>query len=307
MNRSTAATWKALVTGESGVIRDASNDAGRLDLRGLHLSKPETSKIMGEGSIEISELSEVTEVRDRSWKRLDFSNSILPSLRFFNTTIDDCNFENCELNDLRMWGTKLVDVSFRGADMRKSALGPFNNRTANSFERVDFSFSDLRGTTYQSANFHQCEFFNSCLRKVDFQGSIFVNCAFKGELREVLFYSKGFGLDAAPRNEMDTVDFSGASLRWCAFRGLNLDKVIFPNDADHIVVEDYPELIDRLLNLFGGRPNPGYRSLTAVLTDARKWLGPKQNIGLFNRNDLIDMLGVPGEEEVSEIIRQFSI
>ena len=44
---------------------------------------------------------------------------------------------------------------------------------------------------------------------------------------------------------MVNVDLSRAKLRWVEFRGLDLDTVRFPDDEDHLILNDYPRsLID---------------------------------------------------------------
>jgi uncharacterized protein YjbI with pentapeptide repeats len=97
----------------------------------------------------------------------------------------------------------------------------------------------MRRTVYKAAVFEQCLFCGTKLAHVDFQGSNFVDCIFRGELRDVMFYRHAFRGEEFPPNEMIDVDFTGASLRDVGFRGLVLDRVRFPKDDDHIVIRNF--------------------------------------------------------------------
>jgi hypothetical protein len=58
-------------------------------------------------------------------------------------------------------------------------------------------------------------------------------------------------------------------------------------------------VIDELLRKFGSRLEPEWRRLIAVLSDARRWLGPRQRVGVFNKDDLLEMVG---EANIDELI-----
>jgi pentapeptide repeat protein len=164
----------------------------------------------------------------------------------------------------------------------------------NTFQKVDFTGADLRQTAYVSAGFVSCLFKNTRLNKVNFQGSTFMDCSFEGELREVCFNRKGFGADALPPNEMLRVDFSRAQLRSVEFRGLDLGDVYFPTDPDHILLNEYPQTLDRLLQSLRGRTDMASKKLAAAIGVDRKWAGPRQRRGILNKNDLLEIGGEDG-------------
>jgi uncharacterized protein YjbI with pentapeptide repeats len=167
---------------------------------------------------------------------------------------------------------------------------------------VDFTGADMRGTMYGAAEFLRCKFNRAKLKKVDFQSSTFTDCSFEGELRGVLFYRTGFRCERFPPNEMKRVDLRRAKLRWSEFRRLDLDEVLFPEDDDHIVVESFPETLERLLAYFRGRSDFGSRKLTARFELDKKWLGSRQRIGVLNKQDLMESVGEEGLETVLQII-----
>jgi uncharacterized protein YjbI with pentapeptide repeats len=213
-------------------------------------------------------------------------------------------FDGCELHDLRVWRTEFSNVTFRSADLREAVLGGTSKEdsTRNSFHDVDFTRADMRGSVYGAAEFVRCKFNHAKLNKVDFQSSTFVDCSFEGELREVVFNSRGYKGERFPANEMKRVDLRRAKLRSTEFRGLDLSDVLLPEDDDHIVVENYPETLDRLLAYFGGRSDLSSRALTIHFEHDKKWLGPRQKVGLLNKHDLVKWGGEDGFEAVMRII-----
>jgi hypothetical protein len=134
------------------------------------------------------------------------------------------------------------------------------------------------------------------------QSSAFTDCSFEGELREVMFCQRGFKGELFPPNEMKRVDLKRAKLRWSEFHELDLDDVLLPTDEDHIVVENYPEILDRLLVFFHGRPDVGSSALAAIFENRKRWLGARQSVGVFNKRDLIETAGKDGLEAVMKII-----
>src|SRR5262249_23755691 len=156
----------------------------------------------------------------------------------------------CSCQDWRLWSTAISDTSFRLTDLRYSALGGVHGGSRNSYRHIDFTKADLRRTAYTSAEFVACMFRDTRLEKVNFAGSTFVDCTFEGQLNEVCFNQYAFGEEGLPPNEMQRVDFSQAELRAVEFRGLDLRDVHFPKDEDHIVLNNYGQTLDRLVEAF---------------------------------------------------------
>src|SRR5260370_23178393 len=206
--------WDRLVRGKSLHDLGIAQREGRLDLRNLHVQEPRAARTQRKSVADITTLEGVTEIRGVNWRSLDFSSSQLPGLRLFGCNISDCVFDECRFHDLRAWGTSFSNVSFRSADLHGAVLGGVQDGRRNIFKNVNFTFTDLRKTVYVAAEFSGCKFKNARLDKVDFQSSTFENCSFEGELREVIFYGKGFKEDSFRRNQMNGLDFSHAKLGW---------------------------------------------------------------------------------------------
>jgi uncharacterized protein YjbI with pentapeptide repeats len=294
--------WKRLIRGKPlhGLNLPIKN--GRVDLRSLHLPEPYEAQKVRTTVADVVTLGGITTIRGGEWKSIDFSSSQLPSLRLFDCKITDCVFDRCYCRDWRVWGTAFIDTTFKATDLRSAVLGGVIEGRRNSFRNVDFSSADLRQTVYEAAEFIRCIFSNSKLDKVDFETSTFVDCSFEGELREVIFNSRGFGGEAYPANQMTRVDFRHARLRWSEFHGLDLDNVYFPEDDEHIVVQNFPEVIDRALKFFGARSDVGSKQIAAVLQNDKRWLGRHQKVGILNKADLREMAGEEGIRDMLAII-----
>jgi uncharacterized protein YjbI with pentapeptide repeats len=296
--------WERLIHGKLLGEADVPKVGGRFDLRNLHVADPHAVKTVRTPIAEVTVLGGITSIEGAGWQSIDFSYSQMPGLRLSDCQIRDCVFDRCRMDDLRIWSTDFADVSFRSADLRGAVLGGTseNDGRRNSFRDVDFTAADMRGTIYGAAEFVRCKFNRAKLDKVDFQSSTFTDCSFEGELRGVLFYRRGFKGELFPPNEMKRVDFRRAKLRWSEFRGLDLDDVLFPADEDHLIVENYPGTLDRLLTYFRGRSDLGSRSLVRIFELDKKWLGSHQKVGVLNKHDLLEAAGEDGLQAVMKII-----
>lgn len=286
----------------------------RLDLRGANLSALGVERHFGaplpvqaHGSIGklaglVQPCAVPLSLRGIELCDMDFSGSHLGGIRFFNCTIRNCVLDNASCDGWRMWATSVSDSSFSSTSLRGASLGGVLDDETNRFENVRFIRTDMRGTAHGSAPFVGCTFDKADLTKVDFQGSRFTRCVFHGELREVFFYDRAFRGERFPPNTMDGVDFGSASLRHVVFRRLNLDHVKFPADSEHLVLSNYPAALDYALAQLRG-DDVSSRMMRAYLGDCRKWIGPKQTVGVFNRLDLLELFGEEGRARIERLLR----
>jgi uncharacterized protein YjbI with pentapeptide repeats len=295
-----AGVWERLLGGKSLEGLDLPMRTGRVDLGGIVVPDPTVMRRYVVASAHVSELGDLLVIRDAHWKGIDFSGARLASLRFFDSTIEDCSFEGAKCQDWRIWGTTVLNTSFHSADLRKAALGGVEKGRRNSFRQIDFTKADLRQSAYVSCDMIGCRFVETKLSKVDFQGTVFVDCTFEGELDEVLFYRQAFRGEAFPANEMRGVDLRRARLKHVEFRGLDMSEVLWPEGADHLIVEDYPATLDRALQAIKGRNDLASKRLGVVLSMKRKWAGPRQKLGVLSKPDLIE---AGGPEAVAELLR----
>lgn len=286
-----AELWERLIAKGGLSDADAAKIDGRYDLRGARVSAPEGRGRREVGPHAVSELSGLTVVRGAHWKGIDFSDSRLPSLRFFDSIIEDCRFDRTTCDDWRLWNTKVVKTTFNDADLGGAALGGVEGDKRNAYVEVEFIGTDLRRTVHVSSTMSHCRFENAKLDKVDFQGTVFDGCTFEGPLNDVLFYRHAFRGEAFPPNEMRDVDLSKARLRYVEFRNLDMERVTWPQDPDCVVLEDYREALDHLIRFLQNRSEAGAKKAAASLAFKRKWAGPDQRRGILNLADLRDVGG----------------
>ena len=276
--------WAHLVRGEPFNRRDLPQVDGRLDLRGL----------VTEG---------VTRVEGALWENIDFSEAGLPRLQLFRTTIRNCRFVNAKCRSWGMWGNTIEDTSFAKADLRDAGIGGIDGGRWNVLRRVDFAQTDLRGAMPGPATFGHCTFDRAKLKKVEFRGSQMVDCQFIGPLEEVIFGSRAPRDTTTPPNQMIDVDFSRAQFRMVGFEKLALDRVIWPDDDEHIVVDDYPAVVDRILARLEGQDDVRARSVLGLYSWHKKWLVPEQEKGVVSLWDLRKYGGQAMVDEILPLLR----
>lgn len=296
--------WDRLIRGNPLDGLGLNSVEGRIDLRNLELPDPSVVRKFQFHSIPFAEIQPGAVFRNVKWQNLDFSNSRLQGLRFFDGEIENCRFDNCQIQGLRWWGMKISNTNFTGANLQKSALGGVYEGKRNSYCRVDFTRTDLRQTAYIAASFDHCVFRDAKLEKVNFQTSTFRDCRFEGDVVGVTFYSRGFEGEAYPANEMINVDFRRANLRNVEFRGLTLDRVQLPTDDDHIIIRNYRVALDKAIAALQQRNDMSSRKLKAYLGVYRKWAVPEQVQGVLNLNDLLEIGGTEGMNRARELLQR---
>jgi hypothetical protein len=101
------------------------------------------------------------------------------------------------------------------------------------------------------------------------------------------------------------VDFSRAKLRDVEFRGLTLEQVRLPDDADHIVINDFAGVLDKLVSAFAQQSDETARILAVYLSAYRKGTIPGAR-GVLNKLD-IEEIGADAVERVVRLVREFSL
>ena len=235
---------------------------------------------------------------------IDFTGAKLAHLRFFNSRITDCCFDDAQCEDWRLWATDISDTTFIAAELDSAVLGPWYEGRGNTYESVNFCRADMSRLNSFTATYRDCDFSHAKLEKIDFQSSSFIRCRFAGELREVIFWDHGFKTGKPNPNPMEDVDFRQAKLRWVEFRRLNLDRMRFPEDEDHLIIKNYRCVLQKVLAALKDNENNHARRLRAILEIDLKWIGPQQQIGVLCRLDFRERWGEAGEEFAVELLRR---
>jgi uncharacterized protein YjbI with pentapeptide repeats len=310
--RQAAAVWSRLTGGESleGLGLPLTK-AGRVDLQDLVAPQPtvvDQATVVDPtlpAPVNLVKFGNLIAIRGAHWKGIDFSGARLGFLQFFDSTIEDCSFDGATCHRWEVRGTTIADTSFRSADLREASLGGVREgHERNSFRQVDFTEADMRGTLWISCDMLGARFVETNLLQVDFQGTVFEECTFEGQLDSVIFRrepSQPFRNEAFPPNEMKGVDLRRAELRFVEFRGLDMDDVQWPESPDYLVVDDYCAKLDRALDWLKGRTDVGSRRLIATIGSDRKWAGANQKRGVLSLPDLKRSAG--SDAAVTELLR----
>lgn len=238
-----------------------------------------------------------TEFRDDKLTGQKFADEKFLHHRFFSRQISRCEYSRCRFDDLRMWDSLIADTLFDACDFRSAALGGIFEGRNNRFHRVIFQKTDLRRSAWQSAELVDCRFVDCRFGPVDFQGSRFVRCSFVGEVREALFYDKGFNTPQMPPNEMEGCDFSKAKLKMTGFRRLDLATVIGPSGEFSVTIPNYRRFLEVAIR----EAKPEEKVFRGMMEHYLKWSGPNQRVGYFDKEQLEDYLGPEWQGRIDEI------
>ncbi|SEC59012.1 Uncharacterized protein YjbI, contains pentapeptide repeats [Rhizobiales bacterium GAS188] len=294
--------WIKLIHGHPLAGGEPRTPEGRLDMRRLHLDDPRTVKTIRTDIAQINVLAGITEIRGAIWQSIDFSSSRLPGLQFFDCRIRDCLFDRCKLTRLRVWATEFSNDSFRYADLRDCSLGSSWQGRPSIYRDVDFTNADMRRSGNHPAEYINCMFKNTKLSGCHDIRSSFINCSFEGELRDVTFQAHDWENKAAPPKVMKGVDFSRAKFWHTDFRGFDLDDVRFPEDDDHVIVDNIRDCVKRLHDYFNPRPDVGSQRVTAGLEHQLRWMGAGRKTGVFRKSLILEMAGEEGLRALLRII-----
>ena len=294
--------WNRLASGQGIEKLGLDTIDGRIDLRNLNVPERQLERVVKSSIGVFRKFGGITKIEGASWEKLDFSSSDLSHLVLTDCEISDCVFNRCSMRGIIAKATSFIDSRFHSADLRDSLLGGFRENRRNVFRNVEFIKCDLRATFYKEAEFNGCHFRNCKLDRVEFSSSTFEDCSFEGELKEVIFYRRTWDKGNFPENRMARVDFGKARLRWCAFRGLDMTDATFPNDDEHIVIRNFPSILDELISYYKDKSDLGSKGATSVLGNYRKWAGGPDSIGVLNKVDILEIGGDELVQSVMEII-----
>lgn len=298
MNNQHSEIWGNLISNKPVPASAARTEEGFLDLRGVHVNEPVVTGAV-KGFSFLKRLSNVTEIKNVVFEKIDFSSAKLDSLRFFDCSFDNCRFNNASCTDWRIWGTSIIGSSFHATNLQGSGLGSDQWSSLNRFVGNDFTKTNLRGCAFSKAVFTDCRFIDALLKEVNFKGSIIIRCVFKGLLDEVIFQQYTTKGEPFPPNEMLDVDFRDATLENVEFRWLDMGNVVWPKGPEHIIIHDYKNKLSNILDQLKNRNDLQTRTVHAIIEQQLERAGNNQITGYFNLQEL-DGYGNP--ELTKEIV-----
>lgn len=297
--------WRRLVTGESLAGMGLGIVEGRIDLRGLQAPEPKVVQSWTFGTMDVARQTGIVLIKGARWEGLDLSGASLPELRIQDTSIENCRFDKAKCTSWRIWATTFHACSFLGANLSSSALGGVLNDRRSAFRHVTFDKANMRGTSHLNADIVDCSFRNANLKGVNFNGSLLERVVFEGPLVEVIFCRRPTRTDATTENRMIDVDFRKASFKYVEFIDLDMDRVHWPEAADHYVVTNYPKFLDLMISTWGSRNDNPALALSGIAMHIRKRCSPGRKVGVFSRAQLVDAAGEQGFQEFLRLLESF--
>jgi uncharacterized protein YjbI with pentapeptide repeats len=275
-----------------GGVRPAglSEHEGRVDLRGLVL---DDVRFLGSVANDVSKFEIIggtVTVRDAKWVDLDLSYSRLPHMRFYSSSIIGCVFYAADCEDWRLWDCRVRDSSFEKANFRGAAIGTWHDGRPNFWSGISFDGADLRDTNPTGASFDMCSFRGARLKGVHFLQSRIVSCVFAGRLESVLFDERSIP-SRPPTYPLRDVDFSAAVFDQVEFRGCSFENVTLPVTPGIRVIERFPVVARRVLDLTSATPSEDAKVLAAVLENSLRGRVEDDSVEVFNRADYISWGG----------------
>lgn len=294
----------AALTGHGELPADlrGSQIDGRTDVRGYRIPSPRTLRESHWRGLAITELAGVVKASGTRWRSLDFSGAVMEHLRMEDLQVENCRFDRAVCTDLRLWRCDVTDSSFKRADLRNSALGPWSQQRGNVYFGVKFSQADLRNASSLAATYTDCDFSNARLDELDFKSSSLIRCRFSGMLRGVVFDGRKLSYGKPDPNPMEDIDLTTATLQMVEFRGIDVAQVHLPNDSSLRIIDNYPCVLECALQELAERSDMLSRGLRSQLSGEKQMLVPGQRHGLFNRNDMFviaKMIRQDGEQLAS--------
>ncbi|MBX3407765.1 MAG: pentapeptide repeat-containing protein [Phycisphaeraceae bacterium] len=288
--------WDILRAG--GPFEDFPRHDGRIDLRNKRIAVPRVKDVGAFGPYPVGRLSLTPSLRKVYLKDIDFSGSKLIHLQMAQSSFTNCRFDIADFRYWLMWSTRIADCSFVGTRLDESQLGAvLPDGSQNRFKRVKFVRSRMKHVDCAGAVFDECLFENVAMDGTEFGSACsFTHCTFRGEIHDVQFGSRVllpndqrrlYG--ELPRGILDCVDFSRAVLRYVAFGDVQIGDVRWPDPTTHVVLTGYRSCIDRLLAAFArtGADEVASRYFHTI----RESLGEHEEVGVFYKPDLINLLG----------------
>jgi len=152
---------------------------GRTDVSKVKIAKPREGRTLGFAGAELKRSGNIPELEGVSCSDLDFGGADLSDLLVFGSVFKNCVFDNCDCRNLGLWETSFEDCSFRCANLAGAVLGGVSSERPkpNAFHRVLFDGADFSSSVHYGEQYRHCSFRKSRLRRLDFDGSVFEDCA----------------------------------------------------------------------------------------------------------------------------------
>lgn len=227
------------------------------------------------------------------WRNLVFRNCAVSGLAFTSWDLEDCLFENCEIS-IRNWKTRYRRVRFSDCDMRSFSFGADDATNANSFAEVTLERCKLQSVIIDHAVFQGGRFVDCRMDRAEFRQASLYRTAFAGKLDDMVF-----GCDYREPIGLDGVDFTAASLSFCAFRNVRASEIKQPAAAGQYLIKDFIGFIKRLDEAVTAHAGDRRIRLADIFTPHHV---PGSEIEIVNENDFQEFLDTEGRADLARML-----
>jgi uncharacterized protein YjbI with pentapeptide repeats len=228
------------------LVLGVKKHAGRWDLRGAQLSFLINETRIESGGHGVTQKAGSLRLSSKTFESIDLSYADISYSRLEKCSFVNCVFEETKALEVRAYAIVFSMCIFRRADLSCSYIWNLGTN-AGMLNQVEFIECNLSTCLFSFPVIESCVFINCNLKEVDFDGSRFKNCIFKGEIDSAWF--RGYSINAqksllgvfnrvdpkAFPNLMERVNFSESDLLGVTFsHSIDLRQCIFPSDESNI-------------------------------------------------------------------------
>lgn len=224
------------------------------DLTNLSVSKPKIANQFDYNNYSVKVPEKLFHFNDIVLQDVDLSYSKLDFSIWENCEFDNVTFTESSLKNIKLVGCQFKNTVFENSNLMNSLLGGYDGLHPGSFYKVVFFRTNLKKTFYSFPKFEYCEFNYCDLKEVDFDGSRFINCSFKGKLDSVFFRGHPKYLqdnlklklkENETYNPMKNINFSQAELFGVSFSDcIDLSSCEFPNSDEYLFIKNFPNTFE---------------------------------------------------------------
>lgn len=227
------------------------------------------------------------------WRNLVFRNCAISGLAFTDWELEDCLFENCEIS-IRNWKTRYRRVRFSDCYMRSFSFGANDATNANSFAEVTLERCKLQSVIIDHAIFEDCRFVDCRMDRAELRQARLYRTAFAGKLDDMVL-----GCDYRGPTVLDGVDFTAASLSFCAFRNVRASEIKPPAVAGQHMIKDLIGFIKTLDEAVTANAGDRRIRLADIFTPHHV---PGSEIDIVNEKDFQEFLDAEGKVVLARML-----
>lgn len=237
-------TRAVAVLQEGGVLApDSLGLPSPLNMRGLVFPTVSQCKIADLPTAVVNRITGRLEFDNATLRDIDFTNARLDFSVWNNCAFERVCFDKATLNQMRFFGCRLVNCTFRSADLRDASFSVARNGAETEIADTIFEKADFRGASCSNPVIRLTSFVNCKLDGFVFDGAVCDRVEFVGRFKELTF--RGAPNDGE-RNRL-RIDLSRAAIMWLNVDyGLDLHQVILPLDDSCLIIKSRLRAIESL-------------------------------------------------------------